>query len=221
MKKSTARIVLPWHRGERTLAEGYSVSPMPEPWCYRISRPQEKVAKNPDGLTVAYHVCIYPTHLSCDCPDFAQHGHQRHCKHLLAALVQVWRWSQSLSPIADVSGIMTELGIDKLRDAALAYESRRGAQEQPHQVAPERPPFEDYTCGAERTAECVCASAPTAPELPALTPGDAITTAGGRTAYVRPASDYGSRPWPRNREAEGVELSDHRELVGTNGRLVA
>jgi len=183
MKTRTARIVLPWHRGERTLAEGYSVSPMPQSWCYRIIRPQEKAAQNPDGLTVAYHVCIYPTHLSCDCPDFAQHGHQRHCKHLLAALVQVWRWSQAISPIADVSGIMAELGIDKLREAALAYESRRGAIEH---TGPDQEPEELHQ----------------EPEaLPALTPGTAIATVGGRTAHVRPTSDYGVSMWAKQQEA--------------------
>lgn len=195
-KPKALRVVLPWHRGQETLSKGYIVTPLPQSYCYRVARPQETPVENPDGLTLAYHVCIWPTCLSCDCPDFARNGDRRPCKHLLATYVQVWHWAQLMCPITDLSSLMDELGITSLHEAFLAYESRAHAYEptaNAHESrAQDHPAMEDCSCGAERTTECQCASAPREMEL---RPGTAVLTAGGRTAYVRPAADYGRSFW--------------------------
>lgn len=113
--------LLPWDRGEALLAQGYSVGAMPETWCYQVNRPSP--TDNPDGPTTAYHVCLdrQDHSFGCSCPDWAQHGDQRPCKHFLGVCVQLWRWAEEspLRGIVDFGPILEELGIPAMRAASL------------------------------------------------------------------------------------------------------
>lgn len=121
-KETTPHILrLPWQRGEDLLTQGYKVKPMGRAWCFEVVRPTE--TRNPDGMTISYHVCIDEgdTSFGCDCPDYARNGDIRPCKHMMLVYVQIWRWSEEspLSSIVDFTPVLESLGIPAMREAAL------------------------------------------------------------------------------------------------------
>lgn len=119
-------LVTAWERGERLLAEGYTVEPMEGHYCYRVTRPTPTDA-NPDGPTVAYHVCLIATTglPPCDCPDATHHADTDHvCKHALAARVQLWQWAQASDNPNDYDDYLMQSGVIALRAATRKRKSR-------------------------------------------------------------------------------------------------
>lgn len=122
-------LVTAWERGERLLAEGYTVEPMEGHFCYRVSRPTPTDA-NPDGPTVAYHVCLIAGAglPPCDCPDATRHADTDHvCKHALAARVQLWQWAQDSDNPNDYHDYLMQSGVMALRAATRKRKTGRGA----------------------------------------------------------------------------------------------
>jgi hypothetical protein len=114
-------IVTAWAQGEKTLAQGYRVEPMEQDFCYRVHRPTE-AKNNPDGPTVAYHVCLSDSLglPPCDCPNATHNsgvpGHQ--CKHRLAVSVHLWQWAQESESPEIYTAYLQAAGVIALRSGA-------------------------------------------------------------------------------------------------------
>jgi hypothetical protein len=123
-------IVTPWEKGEVCLRQGYTVEPVEGEgleFCYRVIRPSERVASNPDGRTVAYWVNLRPTgsEMGCDCPDYANNGDLRPCKHILTAMVALWQWAQESGEPTQYDSYLTDAGVMSLRAAYMAAKNTR------------------------------------------------------------------------------------------------
>ena len=103
-----------WAKGRTLLADGYTIKPTAQAYCWEVIRPGERKAVAPEGGTVtSYYVTFNRGEWQCDCPF---HGLYGLCKHSASVRLFLSACIASLSPIWDFSEHAEVMGLQNLTE---------------------------------------------------------------------------------------------------------